>query len=241
MKILLPGAPADAAFAGWLRQPRLLGAALVLALAGVHHFADTPVQLWLRNAWFDAYQVMMPRARLSAPAVIVAVDEKSLARLGQWPWPRTLVAQVLDRLAEYRPRAVGVDVIFAEPDRHSPEAIAESNPHVGRALALELKRLTTNDETLAAAIRRLPVPVVSLGSGNTSDGVHIIGSDLFHLYEKHTPRHSKIYCDLVPIIEKGLTDYRDEVRSRVYPGKEHTVFMKDDELNKFKERVGWKK
>src|SRR5678816_2306156 len=50
----------------------------------------------------------------------------------------------------------------------------------------------------------LPVPVVSLGSGNTSDGVHIIGSDLFHLYEKHTPRHSKIYCDLVPIIEKGL-------------------------------------
>src|SRR6478609_497401 len=78
----------------------------------------------------------------------------------------------------------------------------------------------------------LPVPVVSLGSGNTSDGVHIIGSDLFHLYEKHTPRHSKIYCDLVPIIEKGLTDYRDEVRGRVYPGKEHTVYMKEDELKK---------
>ncbi len=86
----------------------------------------------------------------------------------------------------------------------------------------------------------LPVPVISLGSGNTSDGVHIIGSDLFHLYEKHTPRHSKIYCDLVPIIEKGLTDYRDEVRKRIYPGKEHTVFMKDDELKKFKDKVGWK-
>ena len=45
--------------------------------------------------------------------------------------------------------------------------------------------------------------------------MHIIGSDLFHLYEKHVPRHSKIYADLVPIIEKGLSDYRDEVRSRV--------------------------
>ena len=78
--------------------------------------------------------------------------------------------------------------------------------------------------------KTLSVPVISLGSGNTSDGVHIIGSDLFHLYEKHTPRHSKIYCDLVPIIEKGLTDYRDDVRGRVYPGKEHTVFMKEDEL-----------
>ncbi|HXZ96878.1 MAG TPA: 3-methyl-2-oxobutanoate hydroxymethyltransferase [Burkholderiales bacterium] len=87
----------------------------------------------------------------------------------------------------------------------------------------------------------LPVPVISLGSGNTSDGVHIIGSDLFHLYEKHVPRHSKIYCDLVPIIEKGLTEYRDEVRKRIYPGKEHTVFMKEDELKKFKDKVGWKK
>ncbi|HUL40638.1 MAG TPA: 3-methyl-2-oxobutanoate hydroxymethyltransferase [Burkholderiales bacterium] len=87
----------------------------------------------------------------------------------------------------------------------------------------------------------LPVPVISLGSGNSSDGVHIIGSDLFHLYEKHVPRHSKIYCDLVPIIEKGLTDYRDEVRKRIYPGKEHTVYMKDNELKKFKDTIGWKK
>jgi len=45
----------------------------------------------------------------------------------------------------------------------------------------------------------------------------------------------------VPILEKGLSDYRDDVRSRAYPGPEHTVFMKDDELKKFKETVGWKK
>ncbi len=87
----------------------------------------------------------------------------------------------------------------------------------------------------------LPVPVISLGSGNTSDGVHIIGSDLFHLYEKHVPRHSKIYCDLVPFIEKGLSDYRDEVRERAYPGPEHTVFMKEEELKRFSEMVGWRK
>jgi hypothetical protein len=100
---------------------------------------------------------MMPRSRVSAPAVIVAVDEKSLAQLGQWPWPRTLIARVFDRLAEYHPRAVGVDVIFAEADRLSPGAIAENNPHVGHALALQLKRLLSNDDALAAAIKRLPV------------------------------------------------------------------------------------
>ncbi|MEO5845980.1 MAG: 3-methyl-2-oxobutanoate hydroxymethyltransferase [Caldimonas sp.] len=84
----------------------------------------------------------------------------------------------------------------------------------------------------------LDVPVISLGSGNTSDGVHIIGSDLFHLYEKHTPRHSKIYVDLVPIIEKGYNEYIDDVKNRRYPGKEHTVFMKEDELEKFHKLVG---
>jgi len=74
--------------------------------------------------------------------------------------------------------------------------------------------------------------------GNQAHDVHIISSDLFHLYEAHTPRHSKMYVDLVPIMEKGLSDYRDDVRSRAYPGKEHTVFMKEDELAKFKQLVG---
>lgn len=87
----------------------------------------------------------------------------------------------------------------------------------------------------------LPVPVISLGSGNTSDGVHIIGSDLFHLYEAHTPRHSKVYTDLVPILEDGYRRYMEDVKSRTYPGKEHTVFMQEGELERFKDIVGWNK
>src|SRR5918996_6193971 len=76
----------------------------------------------------------------------------------------------------------------------------------------------TTEEVCQYLTETLPVPVISLGAGNQADGVHIIGSDLFHLYEKHVPRHSKIYVDLVPILEKGLSDYRDDVRSRAYPG-----------------------
>jgi 3-methyl-2-oxobutanoate hydroxymethyltransferase len=99
----------------------------------------------------------------------------------------------------------------------------------------------TTSEVSEYLAETLAVPVISLGAGNTSDGVHIIGSDLFHLYEKHVPRHSKIYVDLVPIIEQVYKDYIREVKERVYPGKEHTVFMKEDELKRFKEMVGWKK
>ena len=95
----------------------------------------------------------------------------------------------------------------------------------------------TTEEVCQYLTETLPVPVISLGAGNKAHGVHIIGSDLFHLYEAHTPRHSKMYVDLVPIMEKGLSDYRDDVRSRAYPGKEHTVFMKEDELGRFKQMM----
>ena len=99
----------------------------------------------------------------------------------------------------------------------------------------------TTSEVCEYLAETLAVPVISLGAGNKADGVHIIGSDLFHLYEKHVPRHSKIYYDLVPILEQVYKDYSREVKARIYPGPEHTVFMKEEELKKFKELVGWKK
>ncbi|WP_333845164.1 3-methyl-2-oxobutanoate hydroxymethyltransferase, partial [Pelomicrobium sp.] len=99
----------------------------------------------------------------------------------------------------------------------------------------------TTSEVCQYLAETLPIPVISLGAGNQADGVHIIGSDLFHLYEKHTPRHSKVYVDLIPIIEQVYKDYMKDVRERRYPGPEHTVFMKEEELKRFQEMVGWKK
>ena len=143
---------------------------LLVALTVFQLFFDTATQSWLRNAWFDSYQRMMPRQRAAQPAIVVAVDEKSLAQLGQWPWPRTLVARLLDAIGGYRPLVVGVDIIFAEPDRLSPRAIAEHNPHIDSALALQLKRLASNDEALAAAIRRLPVVLGVAGLNQPREG-----------------------------------------------------------------------
>ena len=98
----------------------------------------------------------------------------------------------------------------------------------------------TSEEVCQYLTETLPVPVISLGAGNKADGVHIITSDLFHLYEEHVPRHSKIYTDLIPIMEDVFIRYRDEVRAHIYPGPEHTVYMPDDELRAFKRMVGWK-
>ena len=94
------------------------------------------------------------------------------------------------------------------------------------------------DDVTAYLAETLPVPVISLGAGNRSNGVHIITSDLFHMYEEHTPRHSKVYFDIIPVFENVYTMYRDEVKHRTYPGPGHTVFMKDDEREKFLRLVG---
>src|SRR4029450_2500725 len=75
---------------------------------------------FIRLAAFDAYQRGAPRTRHSAPAVIVAIDEESLRLHGQWPWPRTWLAQLVARIAEARPAAIGVDIGMPEPDPLSP-------------------------------------------------------------------------------------------------------------------------
>jgi len=49
----------------------------------------------LRDVLFDGYQKLMPRPRNSAPAVIVDIDERSLDARGQWPWPRTVTADLV--------------------------------------------------------------------------------------------------------------------------------------------------
>ena len=63
----------------------------------------------MRDAVFDTYQRLMPRSRASAPAVIVAIDERALDARGQWPWPRTLMAELLRGILAAGPAAVGVD------------------------------------------------------------------------------------------------------------------------------------
>ena len=97
----------------------------------------------------------------------------------------------------------------------------------------------TSEEVCQYLAQTLPVPVISLGAGNKADGVHIITSDLFKLWEEHVPRHSKVYTDLIPIMEDVFIRYRDEVREHVYPGPEHTIYMSDDEVAKFAKDMKW--
>src|SRR3972149_10259260 len=78
----------------------------------------------IRDITFDTYQRLQPRAYdPTVPVKIVDIDDASLARLGQWPWPRTLLARLVDRLAEMGAAAIAFDIVLAEPGRTSPALV----------------------------------------------------------------------------------------------------------------------
>ena len=101
--------------------PRAVGAGLLAALCLLVGLEPGPLAS-LRDSVFDAYQKLMPRPRSTMPAVIVAIDERTLDTRGQWPWPRTVMAELIKAIDKARPAAVGVDLLFVEPDRSSASA-----------------------------------------------------------------------------------------------------------------------
>lgn len=97
---------------------------IVAVMLGVAIFLLDPLPLQvLRNAVFDQYQRWAPRTYQEAPVRIVDIDDESLTKMGQWPWPRTRIADLVTRLRSAGAAVVAFDVMFAEPDRTSPAAM----------------------------------------------------------------------------------------------------------------------
>lgn len=106
----------------------------------------------LRNAAFDQYQRWQPRSHRAMPVRIVDIDEESLQRLGQWPWPRTRLAALTERIRAGGAAAIGFDFLFAEPDRGSPRTAMAQWP-LSAAAREELLALPDNDSVLADSLR----------------------------------------------------------------------------------------
>lgn len=123
----------------------LLASLVVLIGALVLRAADPAAVTRLRDAAFDTFQRIKPRVvPEDMPVRIVDIDEVALAAHGQWPWPRTVVARLNDRLVEKGALVIAYDVIFAEPDR-------SSIPRLARDLAS-----FTDPETLQRIITTFP-------------------------------------------------------------------------------------
>ncbi len=152
-------------------QAFTLGRAVCLVLlAGfiVLRVWDPPPLKALRLRTFDFYQQLKPRDTQYRPVVIVDIDEKSLAAFGQWPWPRTLLADLVTKLTQLGSMAIGFDVIFAEPDRMSPALMAQGLKGLDAETRAKLSKLPNNDALFADALRRSRVTLGESGSQATS-------------------------------------------------------------------------
>jgi adenylate cyclase len=128
---------------------------IVLLGALALRFTDPGAVTRLRDFAFDSYQRFEPRTyNPETPVRIVDIDEAALQEYGQWPWPRTIVARMVDKLTEKGAVVVAFDAVFAEPDRSSisrmvRDLVAFTDPETVQKLAAAVQ---DNDKVLADAM-----------------------------------------------------------------------------------------
>jgi len=123
----------------------VLGLVVIGALdvAGIKHR--------ISNVVFETYIKIKPRPA-SDKLVFVDIDDESLTKAGQWPWPRTMVAQMVRNIKDAGAKVIIFDGVLAEPDRTSPENLARILPEENPARPLLLQQ-QSHDQKLAEAIR----------------------------------------------------------------------------------------
>ncbi|MEM7444320.1 MAG: adenylate/guanylate cyclase domain-containing protein, partial [Pseudomonadota bacterium] len=149
--------------------PILIGA-LALAFAVVLRVVDPwPIET-ARLAVFDSYQRLKPRDDPPLPVRIVDIGDASLERYGQWPWPRTVLSNLVEKLIDNGAAAIAFAMIFPEPDRTSPARAIEIWPETPEldALVDSIAQLPDHDDVFAETLSN---GIVVLGfSASASEG-----------------------------------------------------------------------
>jgi len=145
----------------WFRTSMMQSGRMTALLVGLGLMLiriDDPAALQiLRARTFDFFQILKPRAVPDeSPVVILDIDQKSINELGQFPWPRTTIADLVTNATALGVNVIGFDVVFSEPDQTSVANIAESVPAgmIEADLLARLKAVPTNDAILADAIKK---------------------------------------------------------------------------------------
>ncbi len=134
-------------------KARWIGLALLTGFMAVRIFDPGPLQT-VRLKAFDYYQNIKPREILQdSPVVIIDLDEDSLLEVGQWPWPRNQVAQIVSNAFKFGTAVLGFDIIFSEPDRMNGDNVVKSLVGLDRETIAKLKTIPKNDAIFGKTIK----------------------------------------------------------------------------------------
>ena len=155
------------ATAGWIDRVGLVGIVLSVAFAALTWLQPAWADR-LQSAWFDAYQSVAPRQVSVLPVTVVEIDQRSLAAIGQWPWPRTQLARLVNTLKRADAAAIGLNVLMPEADALSPERLLADATLQDRSVVAALRSLLSNDAVLAAALASAPTVLAFVATADLS-------------------------------------------------------------------------
>ena len=141
----------------WLRVafggPRLIAFSLLIVMTALKVWNPYWVDL-LETRTYDLYQRIYPRPAPDMAVRVVDIDEASLAELGQWPWSRKVVGDIVLNIARAGAAGIGFDIVFAEPDNLSPKRFAEKAPGLDTTTREALEQLPSTDDYFADVIKK---------------------------------------------------------------------------------------
>jgi adenylate cyclase len=152
--------------------PFIAPMAVLLTAVSLQLWQPYPIE-FTRNLVFDQYNRWLPRHEQDSPVVFVDIDEASLARLGQFPWPRSVFADLVDKMTGYGSAAIAFDILFTEADRTAPAEIlpvwenlrlSENAPEWQALRAAITAQITSPDDALARAMSDAPVIMATMMS-----------------------------------------------------------------------------
>ncbi|MBT1516163.1 adenylate/guanylate cyclase domain-containing protein [Bradyrhizobium sp. SRL28] len=164
---------------------RLLCLALLIGFAALRVADPAPVEE-IRVRTFDAFQRIDPRQKTARPVTIVDIDDKSLEKLGQWPWPRTRIAALVTELTRLGAVVIAFDAVFSEPDRLNPAYAADTFRNLDEETRAKLRALPSNDQVFADAIKAsrvvlgesgLPEEIAALDKTLPVTGLAMLGEE----------------------------------------------------------------
>ena len=154
---------------------RLAAGVILLVVIAISVLLPDRVFKPLRSTVFDTYQQLHPRIQETYPVVIVAIDDASLDEYGQWPWPRTQLADLVLNTFFSGALSIGLTMIMPEEDRLSPSRALSSYPGLPDDLASQLATLESTDSILAETLGSVPV---ALGRAAVNGGIAENNSNL---------------------------------------------------------------
>lgn len=159
------------------RTSAALGLAAVLLLAAAEAgFLPTLNDLLTRieNVAYDfRLRSTLSMRKAADPRVVIAnIDERSLASVGQWPWPRTVIARLVDQLGQLGAAVIGFDIVFAEPERNPVlEVLENAGNRLGPDTRYELEGVAERLDGDRALLNAMSRHAVVLGYAFLRDSV----------------------------------------------------------------------